>query len=74
MRVALGGQVQLRIPGKQARHPTLAITGARHPNGTKYTLIAAFHVIAFMRTYHAVRTAHRFSNPPPVLGIQMILQ
>ena len=74
MRVAIGGEVQLRVPWKEARHPALAITRARQANGTKHTLIADFHLIALMRANHAVRATHRFSKPPRALVIQMLLE
>src|SRR5712691_1299206 len=74
MRITMGRQIQLGIERKQARHPALAITGACHPNATKYTLIADLHMITLMGTNHAVQTAHRFFNPPGAPVIQMILQ
>ena len=48
MRVAMHGQVQLGIPWEETRHPPLTLTGACHTHGTKHTLIAGFHVVAFL--------------------------
>ncbi len=73
MRVATSRQVQLGIAGKEAGHPPLAIPSARHPNGTKHTLIAGFHVIALVRASHTVRAAHRFFTPTGAVVIHMIL-
>ena len=74
MRVALGGQIQLRIAWKQARHPALAITGTGHSNRTKHALIAGLHVIALVGAHHAVRAANDFCDSTAALIIQMLLE
>ena len=74
MRVALQGQIQLRIARKYARQAALTITGTGHPNRTKHALIAALHVIALLGANHAVGAAHRLSNSTRAMLIQMFLQ
>ena len=73
MRVATGRQMQLGIAGKEAADPALAIARAGYLNGTKDAFIACFHMIALVRTHHAIAATHDVFKPRGAWVIQMIL-